>query len=231
MKHLFILFFLSFSLSGFAQKDNSSNTALLLNYVQTQRVVDPSHPSAESYRKDIRYFEVILKDGFYSYRKLPKGVFMITMLDEKVYVGINFKDSTTIQQTDRFGNKFLIKDKLPKEEWVILDSACVVGGWNCKLAVKKNDSWQKAWFTMDFPVACGPLGECGLPGLIVSYEFENGILTLESIEKVDKEVAPAPKGDKSMTIDEYTKFSRKANQDFFDEQQRIAEEFAKKNKQ
>lgn len=217
MKHLFILFFLSFSLSGFAQKDNSSNTALLLNYVQTQPVSDPNSPGYEAFRKDIRYFEVILKDGLYSYRKLPKSISMVNIMDEKVYVGINFKDSTTIQQADRLGKKFLIKDKLPKEEWVILDSTRVVAGWNCKLAVKKNDSWQKAWFTMDFPVACGPLGECGLPGLIVSYEFDNGILTLESIEKVDKEVAPAPKGNKSMTIDEYTKFSQKANQEWRDE--------------
>lgn len=231
MKHLFILFFLSFSLSGFAQKDNSSNAALLLNYVQTHPVSDPNSLGYEAFRKDIRYFEVILKDGLYSYRKLPKSISMVNIMDEKVYVGINFKDSTTIQQADRLGKKFLIKDKLPKEEWVILDSTRVVAGWNCKLAVKKNDSWQKAWFTMDFPVACGPLGECGLPGLIVSYEFDNVVLTLESIEKVDKEVAPAPKGDKSMTIDEYTKFSQKANQEWRDEQQRIAEEFAKKNKQ
>lgn len=228
MKHLFILFFLSFSLSGFAQKDNSSNTALLLNYVQTQPVSDPNSLGYEEFRKDIRYFEVILKDGLYSYRKLPKSKSMMHIMDEKVYVGINFKDSTTIQQADRLGKRFLIKDKLPKEEWVILDSARVVGGWNCKLAVKKNDSWQKAWFTMDFPVACGPLGECGLPGLIVSYEFDNVVLTLESIEKVDKEVAPAPKGDKSMTIDEYTKFSQKANQKWRDEQLKIAEEFANK---
>ncbi|MDY4218064.1 MAG: GLPGLI family protein [Prevotella sp.] len=217
MKHLFILFFLSFSLSGFAQKDNSSNAALLLNYVQTHPVSDPNSLGYEAFRKDIRYFEVILKDGLYSYRKLPKSISMVNIMDEKVYVGINFKDSTTIQQADRLGKKFLIKDKLPKEEWVILDSTRVVAGWNCKLAVKKNDSWQKAWFTMDFPVACGPLGECGLPGLIVSYEFGNVVLTLESIEKVDKEVAPAPKGDKSMTIDEYTKFSQKANQEWRDE--------------
>ena len=74
MKHLFILFFFSFSLLGFAQKDNSSNTALLLNYVQTRPVSDPNNLGYEAFRKDIRYFEVILKDGLYSYRKLPKSI-------------------------------------------------------------------------------------------------------------------------------------------------------------
>ena len=103
---------------------------------------------------------------------------------------------------------YVIEDTLVPQQWKILNDIKEVAGHICM-----NASWtdtvknQKviAWFAMDIPIDGGPERYCGLPGLILEIDVNNGsmILTADKIEYKDPgEALDKPKKIKGKRITE-----------------------------
>jgi GLPGLI family protein len=110
--------------------------------------------------------------------------------------GIYFNDtSERLLQLNAYGELFLIKKT--KLKWIILKERKKIGKYNCLKATTViiiNSKGKKrvitAWFTPKIPVAFGPLGYSGLPGLILELEVYKKIyyakkITLNSEEEIE----------------------------------------------
>jgi len=81
------------------------------------------------------------------------------------------------------GKLYVINDDTPKKKWKILNEIREVEGYLCMKAETidtiKNQVVH-AWFTSEIPVASGPEGFGGLPGLILMLEINNGTAVIEA---------------------------------------------------
>lgn len=85
------------------------------------------------------------------------------------FIDINSSESLT--ELDIYGETFIIKDSLNKNNWKIENEKKDIGKYTCvKAVVKENDRDIVAWFCPELPFSYGPLGYNGLPGLILELE-------------------------------------------------------------
>ena len=72
-------------------------------------------------------------------------------------------------------------------KWTLLDDTLTVGGYLCKTATCQlhGRKWT-AFYSEDIPTSAGPWKLCGLPGLILKAEADDGIhrFTLASLERI-----------------------------------------------
>lgn len=106
------------------------------------------------------------------------------------------------------GKTYLIQDTLVCQDWKILNDMKEVAGHLCM-----NASWEDtlkmqkivAWFALDIPYSAGPERLCGLPGLILEADVNNGamLLTANRIEaKALTTELNLPKKQKGKKVDE-----------------------------
>ncbi len=133
-------------------------------------------------------------------------------------------DALTIQ-----GKTYLVEDSLQCQDWKILNDMKEVAGHLCM-----NASWEDtikmqkivAWFALDMPLSGGPERLCGLPGLILEANVNNGamVITANRIEPktltAEFDTPKKLKGKKS-TEAEYLKALKK----FIDEQVKEEQSF------
>lgn len=100
--------------------------------------------------------------------------------------GIYFNKDNRILQLNAFGELFLITK--PKLNWKIIKETKKIGEYKCYKAVTEiivNNSVRKqlitAWFTPEIPIAFGPLGYDGLPGLILELEIHKKVYYVKKI--------------------------------------------------
>ncbi len=106
----------------------------------------------------------------------------------------NFKENKVFDIMTVLGKTYIVEDSLQAPEWKILNDMKEVAGHVCM-----NASWEDTlkkqkiavWFALDMPVPAGPERLCGLPGIILEADFDDGamFLTAERIQmkKLDKE--------------------------------------------
>lgn len=90
----------------------------------------------------------------------------------------NLKNKIKLHQADGFGERFLIRGKI-EYKWIVTQKTKKIDKYLCYKAVLKSDSNKKdivAWFCPNIPYSFGPNGYCGLPGLIIELELNNGFL-------------------------------------------------------
>jgi GLPGLI family protein len=119
---------------------------------------------------------------------------------ETFWVRRNFEKGTMEDALVLQGKTYLIQDSLRCQDWKILNDMKEVAGHLCM-----NASWvdtikqQKivAWFALDIPHPGGPERFCGLPGLILEIDVNDGamIVSANRIEpkKLSNELAPPAK--------------------------------------
>lgn len=81
--------------------------------------------------------------------------------------------------------KYVLEDKERKYKWKVLNELKEVAGYICMKAVTYDSIHQReviAWFTNSIPVAGGPEGFYGLPGMILALDFSNGAGIIEATE-------------------------------------------------
>ena len=135
----------------------------------------------------------------------------------------NTKNGTFIFQNEFFGKVFLIKDTLPKFNWVLKKESKMIGNYLCFRATSKmlktvlnfeqinkvrkynfstNDkesilqlSEINAWYTTQIPISQGPKEFWGLPGLIMEVNYANTQLlcTKLTFNKEDSKIIKIPK--------------------------------------
>ncbi len=117
----------------------------------------------------------------------------------------NLKDSTLIQSQEFYGKRFVVKDKLPKINWVKGNETKQIGNYLCFKAVATiptetlnwhsfdwNDltnsssdevpmSTIEAWYTLQIPLAHGPAEFWGLPGLVLEVSTGNTTILCSEI--------------------------------------------------
>lgn len=144
----------------------------------------------------------------------------------------NLADKRYAQESDLFGKKFLIQDKLEQPEWELGKETKAIGEYTCFKATYKRmtrstgrmtmqvnpgeedeipeaeevEQTVTAWYTLQIPVKHGPGNYSGLPGLIL--EINDGV---ENI--LCSKIILNPK--KGVAIQEPTK-GKKVNQQEFD---------------
>ena len=81
------------------------------------------------------------------------------------------------------GKLYVINDETPKKKWKILNEIREVEGYLCMKAETVDTIKNQvvhAWFTSEIPVASGPEGYGGLPGLILMLEINDGTAVIEA---------------------------------------------------
>lgn len=125
----------------------------------------------------------------------------------------NFETQTNYEVFTMLGKKYLLQDSIHGQDWKILNDMKEVAGHVCMNAFWEDTlKMQKvsAWFALDIPVSSGPERFCGLPGLILEVDVNDGgmIITADKIEtrKLTNEL-DLPKKNKGKKITEAEFFS------------------------
>lgn len=99
----------------------------------------------------------------------------------------NFNDTTIFDIIQLLGKVYIIEDTLRPQPWKILNDIKEVAGHICMDAYWVDTLKQQrvtAWFAMDIPISGGPERFCGLPGMILEVEVNDGamVITADKIE-------------------------------------------------
>ena len=99
----------------------------------------------------------------------------------------DFVNNTMFDAIQMLGKTYIIEDSLRAPDWKILNDMKEVAGHVCMNAFWEDTVKQQqiiAWFALDIPVSAGPERLCGLPGLILEVDVNNGgmLITADKIE-------------------------------------------------
>jgi GLPGLI family protein len=117
--------------------------------------------------------------------------------NKELFIHRNFATEKRTDLLEVLGKTYIIQDSLKLPEWKILNQIKDIAGYICmKAETYDKIKGQKivAWFTGDIPVSAGPEQSCGLPGMILELDGDDGsvMITATSVEfkKLDKELTP-----------------------------------------
>ena len=132
--------------------------------------------------------------------------------NENIYTDVNSK--LVVEQKQLMDKIFLIKDTINPAQWKISGDTKIVSGLQCFKATMDSDQGKiEAWYTSQIPVASGPAGFGGLPGMIVHISMNDGnvLITADNIvtRKLEKgEIVPPSKG-KDISREKYAELEQK----------------------
>ncbi len=105
---------------------------------------------------------------------------------EDYFIENNLEEQTYLKYMDQMGKTYLVRDRLNAPKWRVMNEIRDILGHMCMKAVAEDSiKGQKitAWFASDIPVPVGPEEQFGLPGLILAYDINDGMLIVEA-EKI-----------------------------------------------
>lgn len=95
----------------------------------------------------------------------------------------NFADHTFYDALTLQGKTYLVQDSLQCQDWKILNDLKEVAGHLCMNAVWVDTLKEQkivAWFALDIPHSGGPERLCGLPGLILEADYNDGAMIVSA---------------------------------------------------
>lgn len=99
------------------------------------------------------------------------------------------------------GKTYLVEDTLIAQQWKIQNDLKEVAGHVCMRATWEDTLKKQkivAWFAQDIPLQAGPERFCGLPGLILEVDVNNGGMTVSAdritMHRIGKELEHPKKG-------------------------------------
>lgn len=102
---------------------------------------------------------------------------------EDYFIENNLQDQTYLKFMDQMGKTYVVRDSLNAPKWRVMNEIRDILGHMCMKAVSEDSiKGQKitAWFASDIPVPVGPEELYGLPGLILAYDINDGMLIVEA---------------------------------------------------
>jgi GLPGLI family protein len=105
---------------------------------------------------------------------------------EDYFIVNNLEEQTYLKYMDQMGKTYQVRDTPNPPKWRIMNEIRDILGHMCMKAVAEDSvKGQKitAWFASDIPVPVGPEEQYGLPGLILAYDVNDGMLIVEA-EKI-----------------------------------------------
>jgi GLPGLI family protein len=171
----------------------------------------------ESNKTSKTEFKLIFKENqsvFFPIQKLNEGN-KIDLVSVKAKITGSFftdlRSGDIIQAKDKFGQAFLIKSKLENFKWELTNESAIINSYKCYKAILTNDNDKKnktfAWYAPEININHGPMGNCGLPGLIIVLKKDIFIYTLKLIKfelsSKDESKLIIPKKGKEVSVIEY----------------------------
>lgn len=105
---------------------------------------------------------------------------------EDYFIVNNIEEQTYLKYMDQMGKTYLVRGTQDPPKWRIMNEIRDILGHMCMKAVAEDPiKGHKitAWFASDIPVPVGPEEQYGLPGLILAYDVNDGMLIVEA-EKI-----------------------------------------------
>ncbi len=146
---------------------------------------------------------------------------------ETFWIRRDFEQGTMHDAITMEGKVYQIQDSIRCQDWKILNDMKEVAGHLCM-----NASWEDtvkqqkiiAWFALDIPHSGGPERLCGLPGLILEMDVNNGAMVVSANRIESKKLTteldlPKKIKGKKSTEQEYQKALNKIIQDATKEEQ------------
>lgn len=129
----------------------------------------------------------------------------------------DYENKTIQDRVDLLRRTYLIEGEAPRIKWKILNEIKEVAGYLCMKAETgdpTNGGTIHAWFTDQIPVFGGPEGIYGLPGMILSLEYNGGdVMVIAKKVTLSEEpvTLPIPKKmkGKRVTLEEYYALRKK----------------------
>lgn len=95
----------------------------------------------------------------------------------------NYKENKMTDAIQMLGKVYLVEGELPTYDWKIQNDLKDISGHICMKAVTEDTVKQQkivAWFAQDMPVSAGPERYCGLPGLILELDVNDGAMVISA---------------------------------------------------
>lgn len=134
----------------------------------------------------------------------------IKMVEADEFVYFDLKSKKKTEQREFMSRRFLIESNTDTIKWKITGNQKEIIGYSCLEAELVGASKKTVvWFAPTLPLGTGPDGFCGLPGLILAVEVEDGKMTLTASKIdfkpiADKELVK-PNDGKRITAEEFKK--------------------------
>lgn len=117
---------------------------------------------------------------------------------------IDFTDSTRIYQCSLDGKLYLVSGRTAAPQWEITGRTRQIGNYACMEARSGTGYMARtAWFAPEVPVGVGPVGLCGLPGLVVSLQYQERVFALKELSYAAASAIAPPKDGKRVTQEEF----------------------------
>ncbi len=149
---------------------------------------------------------------------------------ESYEINRNFKDGLSKMLLNFLGKNYTINDSLKCQAWKISNDLKEVAGYLCMNATWRDTVFSKTvevWFALDLPMSSGPEFFCGLPGMILELDMNNGAQTytadrvskiprgshFEPLKKVKSKVINGAEYNK--LVEDYIKAKRMEEEPYF----------------
>ncbi len=200
LQQIFICIVLAFPVSGLAQKMEGSMRYLIthnwtkkmaavdyLSKQQRDRVTYMWGNRSEWKEYSLMYFTPTMTKYEDSEERAEKDDEGYSWRKDVYTIRRNFEKSSIFDMIQLLGKVYIIEDTLRPQNWKILNDIKEVAGHICMNAFWDDTlKMQKvyAWFALDMPVSSGPERFCGLPGLILEVDVNDGamVITADKIE-------------------------------------------------
>jgi GLPGLI family protein len=154
-----------------------------------------NNPEGYSTRMKLQFWP---EKSLYTYGE-PYEVRSYSWQVAEYFIENNLQDQTYLKYMDQMGKTYVVRGNLNPPKWRVMNEIRDILGHMCMKAVSEDPiKGQKitAWFASDIPVPIGPEEQFGLPGLILAYDINDGMLIVEA-EKITfgepQKIIPLPK--------------------------------------
>ncbi|MBN8823545.1 MULTISPECIES: GLPGLI family protein [unclassified Spirosoma] len=117
------------------------------------------------------YFSTEPEEGGYSWRQYELDLYR------------NFEKDKKTDIIEMLGKTYVVEDSIHAPVWKIGNQIKEVAGFICMKAETEDPVKNQkitAWFAQDIPVSAGPERMCGLPGLILELNIDDGTVIIEA---------------------------------------------------
>lgn len=117
---------------------------------------------------------------------------------------IDLADSTRVYQRYVEGTLCLVSGRMAAPQWEITGRTRQIGDYACMEARRAVGHMAcTAWFAPEVPVGVGPVGQCGLPGLIVSMMYGDRAYVLKEVSHAAASAIVPPKEGKRVSEEQF----------------------------
>ena len=135
-------------------------------FLETKKGVIPDKASLEETKKQLQRANLPTEGITHKVIYIKRPPFSIVS---------SIKDHTLISQERFARDPVLVKEQIPKIEWVLHKEMKQISGYTCQKATTRfRGRNYTVWFTTEIPSFFGPWKLSGLPGLILEYYDDTG---------------------------------------------------------